>query len=332
MSNFKTEDIRPSDLMAQKKWAVEADKQFLLDHLDQFVQSNCPACGSSNSGEWGRKDGFIYHQCADCKTHFTNPRPSTELLGQFYRQSKNYEVWNSVIFPATEKTRKDKIFTPRAKQTVALCKHYGSSGGTMLEVGAAYGIYCEAIRDQNFFDHIIAVEPTPGHAETCRRKGFETYEETIEELSHPTGQADVIAAFEVIEHLSEPSLFVKKTSEYLKPGGIFIGSCPNGISLGGLLLKEKFSSFDHEHTTLFNPESMAIMLKNCGLEPLEVTTPGELDVDLLINQVDDPSEIDCPIIQQILPDPDDDVIEKLQEFIKAAKLSSHMWFVARKPS
>jgi len=330
MSHFKTEDIRPAELMAQKKWAVDADKQFLLDHSDGFFESKCPACDSPRTREWGKKDGFTYHQCEDCQTHFMNPRPSTELLGEFYRQSKNYEIWNSIIFPATEKNRKEKIFVPRAEKTVDLCKGYGSQRGTLLEVGAAYGIYCEAVREQEFFDKIIAVEPTPGHAETCRKKGFETFDCTIEELDFPSNQFDVIAAFETIEHLAEPSIFVTKVADLLRTGGLFIGSCPNGISLGSLLLREKFSSFDHEHTTLFNPKSISILLQKCGLEPLEVTTPGELDVDLLLHQIDEPNSVCCPLIQQILPDPEEDVIQKLQAFVKTGKLSSHMWFVARK--
>ncbi|MFC1964477.1 class I SAM-dependent methyltransferase [Chloroflexota bacterium] len=45
-------------------------------------------------------------------------------------------------------------------------------------------------------------------------------------------QFDVIIAFEHIEHLRDPGLFLSKACLYLEPGGIFIVSTPNKIYTG----------------------------------------------------------------------------------------------------
>ena len=42
----------------------------------------------------------------------------------FYKNSKLYEFWNNFIFPATEKVRKKKIFEPRVKKIIEICKKF----------------------------------------------------------------------------------------------------------------------------------------------------------------------------------------------------------------
>jgi len=331
--SLKENDIRPPELMKQKAWAVEADRQFLRDCSDRFVPVNCPACDSAESHPWAGKEGFTYRECNHCGTLFTSPRPTGEILAAFYRQSQNYAVWNSSIFPATEAARRERIFVPRARRTIDLCRQFGVEGGTMLEVGAAFGTFCDAVREHAFFGKIVAVEPTPGLAQTCRERGFITHEETVEALTFPRGGADVIAAFEVIEHLFSPQDFIRRCADFLRPGGLLICSCPSGTGLGTLVLREKARVVDHEHLNYFNPKSVGMLLERCGLETLEVTTPGELDVDLLLNQLrEEPgTKVHCPLIEQMLRDPSPEAGARLQEFLKAAKLSSHLWFVGRKP-
>lgn len=330
--SFKENEIRPKDLMELKIPALEHDIKYLQDKIPNFKTINCPACDSKNHLHWAEKMKFNFHQCNDCETIFMNPRADEATLGDFYKQSKNYDFWNQYIFPSTDNIRKEKIFKPRAQKTIAFCEKYGiSEGGVLLEIGAAFGTYCEAIKELNFFNEIIAVEPTPGLAKTCREKGFNTLEETIEMLTFPEESADVIANFEVLEHLANPLKFVELCSKYLKSGGLFICTCPNGLGLGTLVLKEKAKVVDHEHVNYFNPKSLSLLLERCGLETLEVLTPGELDVDLLINDFNEnPNLFDKnDFIKHILA-ADENVKKNFQTFLKSNLLSSHLWIIGRK--
>lgn len=329
---FKENDIRPSDLMEKKKPALEHDKRYLRDRIPLFHKVNCVACNSDNYTLWAEKDGFTYDECTVCGTVFMNPRASEDLLSEFYRQSKNYEFWNKYIFPATDSVRKEKIFKPRASKTIEFCKKYGICGGIIIEIGSAYGTFCEAIQDLKFFNRIIAVEPTPDLAETCRKKGFETLEQVVEELSFEKESADVIANFEVIEHLANPRKFIEQVVSYLKKGGLFICTCPNGQGLGTLVLKEKAKVVDHEHVNYFNPRSLSVLLKSYGLETLEVLTPGDLDVDLLNSEykVDKNLFRNQPFFSYILQNASTQTLNEFQSFLRKNLLSSHLWIVAKK--
>jgi 2-polyprenyl-3-methyl-5-hydroxy-6-metoxy-1,4-benzoquinol methylase len=330
--SFTEDDIRPKDLMKAKETLLEEDKEFLRSRMAEFVLVNCPACNSENSKFWAEKEGFQYRICSDCHTVYMNPRASQDLMHSFYKQSKNYEFWNKYIFPASETVRREKIFKPRAQKVVEYCKKFGIEGEAILEVGSAFGTFCECIKDLNFFKRIIAVEPTPDLAETCRKKGLEVFDVPVELLQIPDDSVDVVVNFEVIEHLFAPDLFIEKCIKYLEKKGLLICTCPNIEALGTLVLKEKAKVIDHEHVNYFNPDSLSLLFNRMGLEVVEVSTPGELDVELLRNalQEDEKLQEQNPFFYYLLFKKDASTLINFQEFIKENKLSSHMWIVGKK--
>ncbi len=48
---------------------------------------------------------------------------------------------------------------------------------------------------------------------------------------HTSRGTDYVMAFEIIEHLYYPDKVLQKIASHLKPGGVLIGSIPNGFSL-----------------------------------------------------------------------------------------------------
>ncbi|MDP7019172.1 MAG: class I SAM-dependent methyltransferase, partial [Pirellulaceae bacterium] len=275
MSNISEEQIRPADLMADKQHCVDADRNFLLERRERWVAAACPACGCSSAQPYGQKQGFAYEACCECRTIYTNPRPSLDLLHEFYSQSQNYAYWNEHIYPATEQVRRERIFAPRAERLAGYCEQFGLRGGTLLEVGAAFGTFCEEVRKLDVVDRIVALEPTPALAQTCRQRGFEVLEQFVEDVSE-TEFADVVAAFEVLEHLFSPKDFLNHCRRMLRPGGIVILSCPNGRGFDVATLGTQSGTFDHEHINYFNPQSLSVLMSRCGLETLDAQTPGEL--------------------------------------------------------
>ncbi len=323
------EDIRPAKLMADKTAALEADKQFLRDRRDAWVEVPCPACGSSESTPFGEKEGFAYRECPACGTIYTNPRPSNETLEEFYATSQNYAYWNEHIFPATEDARRDGLFRPRAARTLAYCERHGVARGTLLEVGSAFGTFCEAVRELDAFERIVALEMTSDLAETCRKRGFEVIEQPLERVEGEAF-ADVVAAFEVIEHVFDPEVFVRGCRRLLRPGGLMIFSCPNGRGFDNAVLGTRSGTFDHEHLNYFCPSSLAGLLERCDMEVVEVETPGKLDVDL-VGKAAERGDLDLdahPFLRELYAGEDDTARAAFQTFLAENRLSGHLWIAA----
>ena len=155
---FKEKDIRPFDLTKEADLYLKKDLNYLYSKKSSFVKVNCPACNSKKKVFLFRKDKFSYYTCIKCGTYYLNPRANYKTLNEFYKNSKLYEFWNNRIFPATEKVRSKKIFKPRVKKILQICKKYKVNRQKIIDIGAGYGTFCSIIKETNFFKEVIALE------------------------------------------------------------------------------------------------------------------------------------------------------------------------------
>ena len=133
-----------------------------------------------------------------------------------------------------------------------------------MEVGAGFGIFCEEIKKAGFFDRVIGVEPTPDLAETCRKKGLEIIEKPIEQVVFQDEKIDVVASFEVIEHLFCPREFIESCFSLLSPGGLLVLTCPNVKGFDISVLGPVSDAVDVEHLNYFNLGSLSGLLTDCA--------------------------------------------------------------------
>lgn len=332
-TTLREKEIRPSHLMQRQQVAVITDIGRLLSRYEEFVEVSCPACGSGNAKPKFKKNCISYVECKECETFYVNPRPPVEVLEWFYSGSPNYKYWNDVIFPESELVRRKKIFVPRVNRLLELCSKYGVEKENLLEVGAGFGTFCEELNSKGAFRRVVAVEPTPHLAETCRQRGLEVIEQPIEKISIETeGLFDVVASFEVIEHLFSPASFIDQMARMLKPGGLLILTCPNGKGFDISTLGPLSDTVDHEHLNYFNPNSAKKILEKFKLEVLECFTPGMMDVDLVRTKIRS-GEFDSgsfPFLDVILNSNGDNLAMEFQQFLQLHGLSSNMWVVAKK--
>ena len=330
---LKESEIRPDALMAGQAERLANDVRRLLLHKGSFVAVPCPAC---DSGRWQpayRKYEIQFVTCSDCGTVYANPRPRPEQLAEYYSASENYAYWNQFIFPASEPARREKIFRPRVRKVLDLCQRFAIPTDALLEVGSGFGTFCEELSKTGVFRRIVAVEPTPELAQTCRQRGLSVIEARIEEaeIHEPV---DVVVSFEVIEHLFSPREFLRKCHTLLRPGGVLMLTCPNVQGFDDVTLRERSSAVDHEHINLFHPDSLSMLLSACGFQVIETQTPGQLDAELVRKQVQ-AGQISLdgqPFLQRVLIDEWDRLGEKFQTFLSENRLSSNMLVVGKKPS
>jgi 2-polyprenyl-3-methyl-5-hydroxy-6-metoxy-1,4-benzoquinol methylase/ribosomal protein S27E len=333
-----TEDeIRPQAFLAEQAQLFAEDVALLMRHRSEFVLVACPACSSESYTLTYEKTGMSYVTCDGCATMFANPRPRPEHMEEYYRNSKNYEFWSKYIFPASEGARREKIFAPRVARVLELCDRFGIATKTLLEVGAGFGSFCDEMRKSGRFERIIAVEPTPSLAEDCRRLGLEVIEQPIEHIDRaalvgPDGEIDVIANFEVIEHLFSPREFVRQCASLLDPGGILIVTCPNSRGFDVMELGVHSTVLDVEHVNLFNPASLTLLFEECGFEMIERQTPGRLDAELVRKSMlaGTAGVSASPFLRRILIDEWTEKGQAFQDFLVANQMSSNMLLVGRK--
>src|SRR5271165_7618581 len=116
----------------------------------------------------------------------------------------------------------------------ALCKHFGrnpkqvpSLGGLrLLDIGCGAGLLCEPLT--RLGGALVGVDPAAKNIAAARLHAQESglaidYRVgTAEALADAGERFDVVLAMEVVEHVADVSLFVRRCAEMVKPGGLMI--------------------------------------------------------------------------------------------------------------
>ena len=328
---FKVNDIRPAKLALKQKKFVATDINFLNKKKKFFVTIKCPACKKQNFKFFLIKNKFKYEICINCRTFFMNPRPSSEILSEFYKKSLNYKFWHEYIFPQTENARSQKVFSPRVKKIINICKKNKIEQPSIIDIGAGYGTFCKLGLCINFFKKVVALEPSREGADNCRKNKIEVIENMIEKINKPKKKFDIVTSFEVIEHLFSLDQYIAQIRKLTKKNGLIIFTCPNGEGFDVRMLLKNSNTIDHEHLNYFNPYSIKILLERLKLRVIQIFTPGQLDVDIVKSFKDrkKSSKLDNFFFDTIFDKKNKNLSDNFQKFLIDNKLSSNMWVVAK---
>lgn len=328
---MKEQDIRPSDLFEEylKLSARDAEACFVGTPR---MHVPCPGCGGSKYVECFTKLGFAYAQCVDCATLYQSPRPPLEAFSRFYSDSVSSQYWAEVFFPAVKEVRRERVFRPRVELISRLCRERGVAPEVVVEVGAGHGIFLDEWRRQQPRAHVAAVEPNGAMARICRDNGIEVLEALAEDADSWRGKADLLVCFEVIEHVHDSAGFGRALLNLVKPGGFLAltGLGVEGFDIQVLWQRSNSVSPPH-HLNFLSCRGLEALLRRVGFAAIEVTTPGQLDVDIVYNSFrSDPSALAAHRFERTLLSRGEPARVAFQQFLRDHQLSSHMLALAQR--
>jgi 2-polyprenyl-3-methyl-5-hydroxy-6-metoxy-1,4-benzoquinol methylase len=143
-----------------------------------------------------------------------------------------------------------------------------NTGGTVLDVGCGAGRLRPYIADR--FDSyagadVVRYDAFPADA------AFHPIDLDAGRVPLPDGNVDVVVAVETVEHLENPRAFFRELTRIAKPGGTFVVTTPNQLSLLaklGLVFKNNYPAFAGSnypaHLTALLEIDLRRMAAECG--------------------------------------------------------------------
>jgi len=329
---MKESDIRPPDLFNRFLDLSQTDVQRFFPDTSVFQEISCPGCGHDSSDFAMEKLGFRYVTCTRCGSLFLNPRPSRAMIHEYYRDSEAVKFWNSHFYKETVDARREKIFKPRALFIDDLVRFSQEQCSQVLvDVGSGYGIFLEEVMKLNRFSEVLGIEPATEMAAASRDRGFRIVEKPIEMVEPEEVSATVATAFEVLEHVFSPLEFLKRMGLLLRPGGIVVLTT---LTVSGfdiqVLWENSKSVHPPAHLNLLSVRGLESLVRRVGFDLIELSTPGQLDVDIVRNAIMENSSLRCErFVRQMLFDAPSPVRDAFQQFLQTHRLSSHVRVVAR---
>lgn len=313
-ASTKEENIHPSSLFNREHILAERFVKNAPKTEDAAI-SPCPVSGLNRREILFEKWGVEYAFCPKTWSISMATKPSLEVLNQYFRTSdlaryRATEDYQRIV----SQTRKDLWANWLEWIENRLFRYLRKEAYSITDIQPKNLGWVEMLARANFVCDLSVSEPIPPIKETDAQ-----------------GKTDVVTLMDVLQRNFEPDTYLNKAYETLKPGGILLGVCRSGPGFDILTLRgESDSIFPYDHVTLPSPEGLELALQRCGFKTLEVSTPGLFDADLVIKQKDRIPK-DQYFQRYLAVSLGERGAQRLQSFLQANGLSSHLRFVAQKP-
>jgi 2-polyprenyl-3-methyl-5-hydroxy-6-metoxy-1,4-benzoquinol methylase len=151
-------------------------------------------------------------------------------------------------------------------------------GKVIADIGCGAGSFLDLVG--NYARETLAVEPCLEYHQELKRKGHTVYSYTSDALEDHRDSVDIAVSFAVIEHVSDPILFLQEIKKLLKPKGFLLLSTPNYDDwlidfLPGVY--DRFF-FRQAHIWYFNGQALETLGKYAGFASVELCYEHRFDL------------------------------------------------------
>lgn len=236
-------------------------------------EKTCRICGKDNASftETGRViNGYNLYQCVDCKTILVFPVESDNANSSVYDElfaTGEYEMHRKQFELLSQGRMPLEFHRQQMLRRVEKMTH----GRNLVEIGGgtgSFGMFCQK-KEWKYADYDISSVAV----EYAKKLGLEAH--VIEDPNRPQlPSADVIALWEVIEHIWNVREYLENIKKALGPSGLLILSTPN-YWRRGYRLSDTWGrvSSPPVHVNFFTEESLALSLKSAGFSSVKIIQP-----------------------------------------------------------
>jgi SAM-dependent methyltransferase len=191
----------------------------------EMVSIPCPICKSPGGNPMHREGSFQMVKCPSCRFIYLNPRPTEESLFRFYQDYLPEDGGSIASW--------QKMMGPVFKRSARLIKRYRERG-KLLDVGTGFGFFLGEMKNRGW--EVEGIEISLKGRNFAREVLNQTvHPGPLTEIGFPEEMFDVVTAFYVIEHLSDPMAFLRECCRILKPRGFLLLRYPHTTPIKNLL-------------------------------------------------------------------------------------------------
>ncbi|MEM6600331.1 MAG: Gfo/Idh/MocA family oxidoreductase [Verrucomicrobiota bacterium] len=289
-------DIRPNATTAEFRNLLAHEAEVLYEVQDRLISIICPACGHDTSEEIFTVSNGVYHECSNCGSWFVSPRPSSDTLNQWEKESAARKFWDDNVFQASKDKRRQQVAIPRAiwiRQSLEL-----ASVPLQIELNGADELLNDALGE-------LEVEVVEG--------------------------AEALGFFDILDRCSNPSEAIGQISQKISSGGILLGNAWLCSGFDVALLREKHPAVNPlERLNLYTEKGLKLLFESEGFEASEFSTPGVLDLETVRAEGLALGGALAPFARALLESSEQATEHEFIEFLQRNRLSSFARFVMRK--
>jgi 2-polyprenyl-3-methyl-5-hydroxy-6-metoxy-1,4-benzoquinol methylase len=243
-----------------------AEADFLAAHLS--VQK-CNLCGGTQYHKRFYKAPYTRLECDNCGLVWSQEQPDFKGLTSIY----GAEYFNGATY--LNYAQDQPVIELNARKRLQALQRYIERPGTVIEVGCATGFFLDVCRSAGWTTK--GVELSDYASQYAREQlKLDVITGTLADAHYPPDSAQLVALWDVIEHVPDPMGTLKTAATLVEPGGLLVLSTGDIDSLISRLLGPSWRLITYDHLFYFSARTMRKYLESVGLEVIKVSYPGRI--------------------------------------------------------
>ena len=210
-------------------------------------------------------------RCEKCGLEQLFPLPTVEEDEEYY----DVNVHDKGITPDFSIDEIYEKFKYQNESRIKYLQEFGiEKSWKILDMASGYGFFMQMMKTEGY--EVEGVEISKDRLGVCRNRMADAKVYTINLLAEEVPEKlyesyDLVTMFHLLEHITNPVLFLKRLKDFMKPDGYLILELPN---VDNLMMKAslEFNDFFYfrDHVAYYTPQLLQTVLEKAGYEIIKL--------------------------------------------------------------
>ncbi len=234
----------------------------------------CNLCGSGDVRPYCPENGLGLVQCQDCELVYVGARPSPEELYALYGETYFHNDESGVVGYSDYIADEANIRRTAQRRFDHIERFI--QPGRLLDVGCAMGFFIDEVAKRGW--QVEGLDVSAFAVQYVRERfGHVAHHGSLTEVPLEAGKYDLITMWDVIEHVPDPTAYVRRAAQLLRSGGILELATPDIGSLPARLTGKRWIGYklSEEHVYYFSVKTLTRLLEEAGFEVAHIRHIGK---------------------------------------------------------
>lgn len=306
---FSLSSVKPlENLQAYRSFCIAASRK-VMDAAPTVLQEKCPCC-DADLKPFGAVEGLDYVTCPECASFLLRSSVRPEAWAGLLQEVSNYKRSHHSSITAS---RNENVYLPKLEWIQHTLRLHSLSRTRILEFATPPSPFLPLLSGSGVFEEVLSLP-----------------EYVLDRPALSGAPTDAAVLLESLDRSADPRALLENVAGSLKKGGLLFVTAlvSSGFDISVLGLKNLYV-YPPDRANCFSLGGLVRLLKRAGFVPVEISTPGVLDVEIVGTHANHDPSISLSSFERQILDSEPDKREAFQTFLQENLMSSFARIVAR---
>jgi hypothetical protein len=270
---FPLSSVKPLDgLLKYRAYCLDATRRAVAGARRRRERSPGSEAPLQSVGD---VEGLEYLRCAETGSLFLGELPPAadwrRLLGEVSRYRRSPDAFHTGI----ARSRNDTVYAPKLEWIESTLRVQGFRRPSVMEVASPPSDFRSLLERSGAFGELVTVDEMELAASTAEP-------EVVSERRDGVSPVETAVLLESVDRVDDPHRLLCAVARRLADGGLLFVTAlvASGFDIAVLGFRNLYL-YPPDRANCFTLRGLELLIRRAGFTPLEVSTPGVLDVEIV---------------------------------------------------